>query len=99
MVSLGLVMRLYDLVLVFKTSLTDADRKKTLATVKEWLGDIKIESEDEWGQKPLAYKIKKELAGFYQVLHLAGENAIPADFETRLIRSDSVIRHLLIRTK
>lgn len=92
-------MRLYDLVLVFKTSLSDADRKKTLATVKEWLGDIKIDKEEEWGQKPLAYKIKKELAGFYHVLHLTGENAIPSDFETRLVRSDSVIRHLLIRTK
>jgi len=92
-------MRLYELVLVSKTSLSDAERKKLMDQVKDWMGDVKIKSTDEWGQKPLAYAIKKENAGVYTKMILEGEGAIPVDFETRLLRSDSVLRHLLLRTK
>lgn len=92
-------MRLYDLVLVLRTSLSEADRKKVLGQVKEWLGDVKISKEEEWGQKPLAYKIKKEVAGNYLKMELETEKTIPSDFETRLLRNDNVLRHLLLRTK
>jgi ribosomal protein S6 len=70
-----------------------------METVKSWMGDIKVKSEEEWGQKPLAYAIKHENAGVYTKMILEGEGAIPTDFETRLIRNDSVLRHLLLRTK
>lgn len=92
-------MRLYELVVVLRTSLSDSERKKFLDQVKTWLGDVKVTKEDDWGQKPLAYKIKKEVAGVYHKMNLETEKTIPADFETRLIRNDSVLRHLLLRTK
>lgn len=99
-------MRLYELVLVLKTSLSEAERKKTLSVIKELLKDLKITKEEEWGQKPLAYKIKKEAAGVYHLLALetastgSGQAAvIPADFEQRLLRNENVLRHLLVRIK
>ncbi len=92
-------MRLYELVLVLKTSLSEADRKKALAAILELLKDLKVTKEEEWGQKPLSYKIKKESAGFYQMMQLTGEAAIPTDFESRLLRNDNVLRHLVIRVK
>lgn len=92
-------MRLYELVVVLRTSLSEADRKKVLDQVKAWLGDVKVAKEEDWGQKPLAYKIKKEAAGVYHKMDLETEKVIPADFETRLLRNDSVLRHLLLRTK
>jgi ribosomal protein S6 len=91
-------MRLYELVVVLKPSLKDADRKKMLDTIKEWLKDVKIKKEDDWGQKPLAYTIKKEAAGYYYQLVLEGES-MAKDFEQRLIRNDNILRHLLLRTK
>jgi small subunit ribosomal protein S6 len=104
-------MRTYELALVLRPSLKEADRKKLLETVKEQLGKVKIAKEHDWGQKALAYPIKKEDAGYYLMWeleiedptvlarekHIAG--GLPADFETRLIRNDGVIRHLLLRTK
>ena len=51
------------------------------------------------GQKPLAYTIKKELAGFYHKMQVEGEKAIPVDFEKRLLRNESILRHLVIRVK
>ncbi len=92
-------MRLYDLVMVTKTSLSDNDRKKLMDQVKSWMGDVKVKTTDEWGQKPLAYSIKKENAGVYTRMTLEGDGVIPADFETRLLRNDSVLRHLLLRVK
>lgn len=92
-------MRLYEIVLVLKASLSDTDRKKALDSIKDQLTDLKVIKEDEWGQKPLAYTIKKELAGFYHRLHVEGEKAIPTDFETRLLRNENILRHLVIRVK
>jgi small subunit ribosomal protein S6 len=82
-------MRLYELVLVLKTSLSEAERTKVLDAIKD----------EDWGQKPLSYKIKKEAAGVYHMLKLEGENPVPADFEARLLRNDNVLRHLLVRVK
>lgn len=95
-------MRLYELVLVLRPSLKEADRKKFLATVKEWLKGVKVK-ENDLGQKPLAYTIKKEVAGHYYQLMLEGDpstgSGLDKDFETRLVRSEHVLRHLMLRTK
>jgi len=76
-------MRKYDLVLVLRTSLKEADRK--------------ISKEEDWGQKPLSYPIKREVSGFYVNIDIESENALPSDFEKRITSQDSVLRHILIR--
>jgi len=98
-------MRAYELVLVTKPSLTEALRKKMITGIKALLkpaspqgGDLKIVKENEVGQKTLAYKIKKEINGFYFDFVLEGET-IPADFEKKLLENDNILRHLLLRTK
>lgn len=92
-------MRKYELVLVIRPAVKEADRKKLLGTVKEWLGKVKIAKEEDWGQKALAYTIKKEDAGYYVMMQLESEEGVANDFETKLLRNDSIIRHLLLRTK
>lgn len=91
-------MRNYQLVLVLRPSLSESERKKLIETVKGWLKDVKISKEEEWGQKALAYKIKKENAGFYLNYELEAE-VIPGDFEKRIIGQNDIIRHLLIRAE
>ncbi len=91
-------MRTYELVLVVKPSVKEADRKKLLELVKGWLGKVSVTKEEDWGQKALAYPIKKEDAGHYYQLFLEGET-FPTDFETRVLQNKEVLRHLLLRTK
>lgn len=91
-------MRTYELVLVLKSSLSDAQRKKIVDTVKSFLKDAKIKSEEEWGQKALSYPIKKEVSGFYLDFVLELET-IPLDFEKRLLANEDILRHLLIKQK
>lgn len=78
--------------------MSESERKKLTGTVKDWLRDVKIVKEEEWGQKALAYKIKKENAGFYLNYELEAE-VIPGDFEKRIIGQDAIIRHLLVRSQ
>ncbi len=100
-------MRTYELVLVLRPSLAEPQRKKLLETVKSWMKDAKVTKETEWGQKPLAYPIKKEVSGYYVDMMIessapsvgAGEGGIPMDFEKRITGNDDIIRHLVGRTK
>jgi small subunit ribosomal protein S6 len=92
-------MRLYEVVLVLRPSLAESERKKIISTVKEWLKDLKVTNEEDWGQKPLAYRIKREIAGFYHMMQLEGEKGIEPGFEKRLLANDGVLRHLVLRKK
>lgn len=91
-------MRKYEFVLVVKSSVKEADRKKLIEQVKGWLGEVKVTKEEDWGQKALAYPIKKEDSGHYYQFQLEGET-VPADFETKVFQNTNVLRHLLLRTK
>lgn len=91
-------MRTYELVLVLKSGLKDADRKKVLDGIKSWLGKVKFSKEEEMGQKPLSYPIKKEASGFFQSFVFEADT-IPGDLEKRILNEGEVLRHLLIRQK
>ncbi|HEV2339345.1 MAG TPA: 30S ribosomal protein S6 [Patescibacteria group bacterium] len=92
-------MRSYQLVFIVKSKLTEPERKKLLGEVKGWIHDVKITSENDWGSKALKYPIKKELTGHYFDFILETDKTIPADLEEKLMQEDTVLRHLLIRTK
>lgn len=91
-------MRTYELVIVVKPSLSEKERGSLLDTVKSWLKGAKVTKEEDLGSKALAYRIGQDLTGHYFDLHLEAES-MAADFERRLLENDSVLRHLLIRTK
>jgi ribosomal protein S6 len=91
-------MRTYEFILIVKTSLTEALRKKLIAGIKVLLGDLKIVKENEVGQKILAYKINRETSGYYYGFSLEGEN-VPADFDKKLLENDNILRYLMLRTK
>lgn len=89
-------MQSYKLILVLKSSMSEADRKKFFETFKDWMADLKIVRQEEWGQKTLTYTIKKEASGFFVELHIEGDS-LPSDFEKRLKTSDNVLRHMLLK--
>ena len=86
----------YQLILVLKSSLKDADQKKLVEAIKSQLAKAKI-TEKTWGQKALAYPIKKEVSGLFLNWNIELDSVVSADFEKKLINNDSVLRHLLLR--
>ncbi len=89
---------IYQLTLVLRTTLKEADQKKLVESIKSQFGKAKIE-EKSWGQKALAYPIKKEVSGLYFNWNIDTEEVIDKGFETKLINDDKVLRHLLLRLK
>ncbi len=90
-------MRSYQLVVVLKTTLSEANRKKFVETVKSWIGDAKFTKEEEWGEKVLAYVIKREKSGFFQNFVFELKDDLAKDLEKKITASDNVLRHLLLR--
>lgn len=89
---------IYNLTLILKSSLKDAEKKKVLDDVKDSFKGSKI-TEKEWGQKPLLYPIKKEVSGLFVNFVIEGDVKVPAEFEKELLRNKDVVRHLFLRTK
>lgn len=92
-------MRNYQLVLVLRKSLSEANRKKLLETIKEWIKGAKFTKEDEWGEKPLAYTIKREDSAFFVNYLFEVKDELSKDFERKLMANEDVLRHLLLRQK
>lgn len=88
----------YNLTLVIKSTLKEADRKKLLEKIKEVFGKAKI-SEKEWGQKALAYPIRKEVSGYFVSINAEVEGVIAKDFEKDLFSNENILRHLFLRVK
>jgi len=76
-------------------------QKAVLDKIKKAVADSggKVDKEDSWGKKQLAYPIKHEKEGYYFFFELM----LPPDHANgikRLIENDEqVARHLLIRTQ
>lgn len=85
------------MVLVLKTSLNEANRKKFIEMVKSWIGAAKFTKEEEWGEKVLAYVIKRENSGFFQNFVFELKDDFAKDLEKKITASDNVLRHLLLR--
>ena len=76
-----------------------AARKKEIASLKELFKGGKFTKEEELGQKPFAYKIKQELAGYYYILGVEAAEPIAKGYERKLDANENIVRHLLIRNK
>lgn len=90
-------MRSYKLVLLLKSDLGREKKKKLLGQVETWAG-AKEAKTTELGEKKLTYTIKREKKGDYVALEFTSEKVDPG-FEKRLVISDDILRHLMIRVK
>jgi small subunit ribosomal protein S6 len=86
----------YNLTLILKPDLKEADRKKLVKDVESAFGKGKI-TEKDWGEKALAYPIEKQSSGFYVTVKAETEEVIAKDFEKGLYQNSKILRHLLLR--
>ncbi len=91
-------MRNYQLTLVLSATLKDADRKKVTEGIKDLFKGGKFGKEEDWGEKELAYKIRRQEKGYY-LNYLLEAEGVPEDFERKLNANENVLRYLLLKTK
>lgn len=93
-------MNSYLLTLVLKPELTEAERKTLLDSVtKKLIGtDGKIDKEDLWGSKDLAYPIKKQTKGFFAHFEITADPKNAKGIDKILKLEEDILRYLLVRT-
>ena len=59
----------------------------------------KINKEDRWGKKRLAYEIQKEVEGFYVIFCVECEPACVNECDRVMKISDEIIKHMIVRSE
>lgn len=92
-------MNSYYLTLVLKADLEEKERKSLLdGVVKKLVGkDGKVEKEDLWGNKDLAYPIQRETKGYYAHFEISADPKNAKDLDKSLKVEEDVLRYLLVR--
>jgi len=92
-------MNSYLLTLVLKPDLAEKMRKELMeAMKKKMLGERgKVTKEDVWGNRDLAYPIKKQSKGFYAHFEFTTDPKLAKDLDKSLKVEEDIIRYLLVR--
>ena len=92
-------MNQYETVFILTPVLSDDQMKETVEKFKSVLTDNggKIENEENWGLRKLAYPIENKNTGFYTLIEFEGEPTIVDKLETAFRRDEKVIRFLTFR--
>lgn len=85
----------YYLTLILKPELEEKARKDILETVSKKFA--KVEKEDLWGARDLAYPIKHNKKGWYAHYHFEAEPKVIAGLDRELKMNEDIIRYLLIK--
>lgn len=92
-------MNQYYFTLVLRPDLAEKDRKLLLdAMVKKLVGeDGKVDKEDLWGNKDLAYPIKRQTKGFVAHFEITADPKGAKGIDKLLKVEEDVLRYLLVR--
>ncbi|MBI2019856.1 30S ribosomal protein S6 [Candidatus Daviesbacteria bacterium] len=92
-------MNSYYLTLVLKPGMDEKERKTLIDTmVKKLVGEEgKVGKEDFWGERDLAYPIKRQNRGFYAHFEISADPKNAKGLDKILELEEDVLRYLLIR--
>ncbi|HSW39268.1 MAG TPA: 30S ribosomal protein S6 [Acidobacteriota bacterium] len=92
-------MRNYEVVFIAAPTLTGEELDGFISRVQTVIEgkNGRVVKVDNWGKKPLAYKIKRFRDGYYVVLTIEGDGGAIAELERRFRVTDYIIRFISIR--
>ena len=93
-------MREYEIAVILKPGLEDSDRAQLTERIEGWLANGEESNKpeaDHWGQRSLAYPIKKFTEGYYIFYTAKMEPSQVREFERKIVFVEDVIRHMVIR--
>ena len=92
-------MRKYEIMYILNSNLDETTRKSVIENLNKILTDngAKISDVNEWGNRELAYEIKKCKSGFYYLYNIeANDDAAVNEFKRLARIEENVIRDLVI---
>jgi small subunit ribosomal protein S6 len=90
---------MYDLILLLSTSAPEEERGKILGDVQSAIssGGGTIARNDDWGTRPLTYRISHQGDAEYHLLQFTGPPALLESLSHSLRIADSVLRFRIIK--
>ncbi len=90
---------LYDLMLLLSTTVPEEQRTKILSDVESTITAAQgsIERRDDWGQRPLAYRIRHQPDADYHLLQFTGPPTLIDGLSHDLRIADGVVRFRVIK--
>lgn len=92
--------RQYETTFILMPDLDESERAKVKDRFKHIVEDQfggSIVKVDEWGRRPLAYKIRKETQGYYVSTRFQAPGTAVAELERILRITDPVMKFLTVR--
>jgi small subunit ribosomal protein S6 len=92
-------MRKYETIFVLDPDLEEAQVQGTLEKVRGIItqGDGEILKVEDWGDRKLAYEVKKKDKGHYVLIHFSGLPALLNELERNFRVMDAVIKFQSVR--
>ena len=89
----------YETVFILTPVLSDKQTKEAVDKFKKSLKDssARINNQESWGLKKLAYPIQKKSTGFYFLIEFQGQGGAVKNFELELKRDERVMRFLTMK--
>jgi small subunit ribosomal protein S6 len=90
---------LYDLTLLLSNEAPEEDRSKVLSDVESAIsgGGGSIERRDDWGTRPLTYRINHQRDAEYHLLQFTGPPPLLESLSHSLRITDNVLRFRIIK--
>lgn len=95
-------MRTYELAFVLDPRLSDEETQALCDEYRQMIEGAggRIEHQEDWGKRKLAYAIGRLEEGRYFLWHLSSDNGNPAlEVEHRMRQREEVLRFLTVRTE
>ena len=92
-------MKNYEIMFILSTQLTDEEKQAKVKFVEETLaksGAVEIKTE-VWGERKLAYPIKKKENGYYVLTTFQIDGIKLAEVEARLNIEESILKYMIVK--
>ena len=88
----------YETIMIINSSIEEAAIKSTIDKVKDLISaNGTVESVEEWGNKKLAYPVKKHSEGYYVLVNFSSNPEFVDELERVYNITDEVLKHIVIK--
>ena len=89
----------YELMAIIDPTISEDDRNTSISELKELFknNSVKIEKEDVWGDKKMAYKINKSDRGFYVLFDLDMDGKLITTISKNINLNKNIWRYMFVK--
>ena len=90
--------RRYETTVIVNPALSQEERQSVLDKLTNLISDAQglLVKFDEWGEKRLAYELKKETRGYYVLMEFCGDGSLVKELERNLRLDDRALKYMTI---